>query len=79
MSDPDTHDYKMGTTVAFRDSQATVSDSSEGVSEGVVNGSPLRDDNGAITHIRVFADRDNGREATTIIVGVGNVLGKVEQ
>ena len=74
----DSFDYPTGTRIAFRDSEATVSDGSEGVCEGTINGEPIRDDDGAATHLRVWAARDNGREATTIFVGVGNVLGPVE-
>lgn len=78
MADADAFDYPVGTKVAFRDSNATTSTQEEGVAEGMVNDPPLRDDAGEITHIRVWAARDNGRESTTIIVPVANVLGKVE-
>jgi hypothetical protein len=74
--DLDLTQLKPGDRVAFSDSQATTSTGEEGVAEGTVNGEPIADDAGAITHVPIWAERDNGREATTIFVGAANILGK---
>lgn len=68
--------YKPGTRVSYADDSATVSDGVTGVSSGVVNGPPLLDDDGEPTHVPVFTERDNGREATTVWVAVENLLGE---
>lgn len=70
-------DYKQGMHVSFHDSEATVSDGTSGVCTGMVNGEPLRDDDGNVTHVPVWAERDNGRENTTIWVAISNMLGEV--
>lgn len=71
-------EYAPGMRVSFTDANATVSDDVAGVVTGVVNGPPIRDDHGDITHIPVFAARDKGREETTIYVAIDNVLGEVK-
>jgi len=67
--------YKMGTRLAFRDCTATVSDEVDGISTGTVNGPPLTDYEKRVTHVPVFAERDNGREPTTIYVAVEDIVG----
>lgn len=71
--------YTQGMHVSFHDSEATVSDGKSGVCTGMVNGEPIRDDDGAITHVPVWAERDNGRESTTIFVSIHNMLGEVKK
>lgn len=71
-------DYKPGMNVCFADAQATVSTDEPGVVEGMVNGEPYRDEAGEMTHVPVWAERDNGREATTIIVAIDNMLGEAK-
>lgn len=66
--------YEPGTEGSYGDANATVSDGLEGVATGVVNGPPITDDSGEITHVPVYTDRDNGREATTVYVAVANIL-----
>ncbi len=58
---------KIGDRVEFNDANATVSDGKPVVREGTVNGEPY----GGI--VPVFAERDNGREPTTILVAVQNI------
>jgi hypothetical protein len=72
-------DYRPGMRVSFADAMATVSDGVAGVVTGAVNGEPIRDDDGAITHVPVWAARDHGREATTIYVAIDNMLGEVKK
>lgn len=69
---------KKGERWTFADSEATVTDGEAGVAEGVVNGEPIADDAGNVTHVPIFAERDNGREPTTIYVARRNLLGKVD-
>lgn len=71
-------EYAPGMRVSFTDANATVSDDVAGVVTGVVNGPPIRDDHGDITHIPVFAARDKGREETTIYVAIDNMLGEAK-
>jgi hypothetical protein len=71
----DKMEFPVGTRVLFGDANATVSDSLAGTRIGIVNGDPICDDNGAIKYYCVWADRDNGREATTIFVAAPNLLG----
>lgn len=67
--------YPMGATVTFADHGAIAQDETEPVvATGTVNATPLDDENGTVTHVRVWAARDHGRESTTIIVAVANVL-----
>jgi hypothetical protein len=66
--------FELGARVSFADANATISDGVPGVSVGIVNGPPL-DANGR-TYIPVFAERDHGREATTILVAEENLLGR---
>ena len=76
--------YAVGTCVVFRDANATVSDSADGLREGTVIGSIwFADDeefDGAYTGnhpvvLPVWAERDQGREPTTILVAWENVVG----
>lgn len=72
-------DYRPGMKVCFADAQATVSTGEPSVIEGMVNGEPYRDEEtGEVSHVPVWAKRDNGREATTIIVAIGNMLGEAK-
>lgn len=71
-------DFKPGTRLAFSDDSATTSNGEEGLATGVVNGPAMTNEAEEITHIPVFAKRDNGREATTIYVAVSNIVGEVE-
>lgn len=64
----------MGEAVSFADASATVSDDVAGVSQGTINGPPITDDEGVVTHVPVYAERDNGREATTVWVAISNLL-----
>ena len=75
-------EYPLGMAVSFADASATVTqdsadpeDATVVIVTGTINGAPLRDENGEITHVPVWAERDNGREATTIIVAVANLMG----
>lgn len=68
-------EYKPGMKVLFADANATVSDGAPGVSRGVVNGEPYEDEDGNVAHVPVWAERDNGREPTTIFVAAANLLG----
>lgn len=56
----------IGDRVQFVDANATVSDGKPVTREGVVNGEPFG-------YVPVFAERDNGREATTIFVAPANI------
>lgn len=77
--------YAIGTRVLFRDANATVSDGVDGVRTGVVNGPIWFSDDEAFgeyateecepLRLLVWASRDKGREATTIMVAWGNVVG----
>jgi hypothetical protein len=78
MSDIEHPEYKIGMKVCFADASATVSDNEPHVVEGMVNGEPYADDDGTVTHVPVWAARDNGREATTIIVAIDNMLGEAK-
>lgn len=71
-------DYKPGMRVAFADQNATVSTDEPSVVTGLVNGEPYTDEFGEVTHVPVWAERDNGREATTIIVAINNMLGEAK-
>ncbi len=65
---------KIGKMVRFTDSTATTTKDEVVVAEGIVNGEPITDGLGAVTHVPVFAKRDNGRESTTIYVHVSNLM-----
>jgi hypothetical protein len=67
--------FPMGARVTFADANATVSDGVAGLRTGTVNGEPITDDEGIVLAVPVFAQRDNGREATTIFVHPSNVMG----
>lgn len=71
-------EYTPGMRVSYTDANATVSDGVAGIATGAVNGPPIRDDHGDITHIPVFTERDHGREATTIYVAIDNMLGEAK-
>lgn len=66
--------FPIGVLVTFADATATVSHGEAGIARGRVNGSPVTDDEGAVTHVPVWASRDNGREATTVFVAIENVM-----
>lgn len=66
----------VGEVWSFADNAATVSDGTMSVASGVVSGEPLCDREGRVTHVPIFAERDHGREATTVFVAVENLLGK---
>lgn len=66
--------YPVGARATFADATATTSKGEPGVAHGVINGPPITDDEGAVTHIPVWCQRDNGREATTVYVATANVL-----
>jgi hypothetical protein len=72
----DDGNYRPGTRIVFADANATVSDRVVGTRTGVVNGTPITDDDGVVLYLPVFAARDDGREATTIYVATANVLGE---
>ena len=65
-------EYPPGATVTFLDRTATTSGPMV-VASGFVNGEPV-EANG-VDYVPVFAERDNGREPTTIMVAEQNVLG----
>lgn len=69
--------YPMGATVTFADDVATVSLAKMGnvtvLASGIVNGKPVTDDAGRVLYIPCWCERE-GREATTIYVGVGNIV-----
>jgi hypothetical protein len=72
-----TDPYPIGCWISsFRDANATVSDGLDGLNRGIVNGKPWRDEDGVVTHLKVLASRDKGREDTTIIVAIENVMGR---
>jgi hypothetical protein len=66
-------DYPMGARVTFGDATATTT-TDPVVATGTINGDPLTDDDGTVRFVPVFAERDNGREATTVYVAVANVM-----
>lgn len=66
-------DFPMGARVTFADASATTSSGEPGVAVGVVNGDPVTRD-GEVKFVPVFAARDNGRESTTVLVAIDNVL-----
>lgn len=43
------------------------------LAEGQINGQPLTDDDGEVTHVPAFTERE-GREATTIFVAVSKIV-----
>ena len=63
-----TNSIHPGARVVFRDSTATVSDDQEVTRTGVCNGEPIG------VYVPVFAERDNGREATTVMVHANNIV-----
>ena len=67
--------YKIGDRVLFADASATVSDGVTGTREGMINGAPITNGDGTILYYCVWAERDNSREATTIIVAATNMIG----
>jgi hypothetical protein len=69
--------YPMGARVTYADAQATVSDGVAGLVTGTVNGPAFDLDPerpGEITHVSVWTERDNGREPTSIMVAVANIV-----
>lgn len=68
--------YPVGTRVQFKDCGNVIHGASDWtVCEGVVNGPQWPDLPG---WVKVYAKRDSGREATTILVAVENIVGVVE-
>lgn len=68
-------DYKMGATVEFFDTNATVRMGSgeQVVAVGTVNGKIL--ETPEATYVPLWCDR-NGREATTVYVNTKNIIGQ---
>jgi hypothetical protein len=62
----------MSATVVFADGVATTT-TDPVVATGVVNGEPIEGPDGAL-YVPVWAQRDNGREPTTVYVAEANVL-----
>lgn len=67
---------KPGTPVAFVDGGNVLTAEDLAACEGVVNGEPVLDEREVCIAVPVWAERDNGREATTIFVAVANLLGR---
>jgi hypothetical protein len=68
-------DFPMGAEVTFADASATTSTEEVGVAKGTVNGPSIHDpETGKVTHVPVWAERDNGREPTTVFVAIDNIL-----
>lgn len=59
--------------VRFLDDTATTSDGTLAVVTGIVNGEPITMPDGT-RFVPVWAERDNGREPTTILVKESNLL-----
>lgn len=78
MNYADLKDFKPGTRLTYADGEATVSDGMAGLVTGTVNGPPITDDEGNVSHVPVFTERDNGREATTVYVAVTNIVGEID-
>jgi hypothetical protein len=69
--------YPTGARVTYADDSATVSDRVPGLVTGTVNGNGYDMDPerpGEITHVPIWTERDNGREPTTILVAVENIV-----
>lgn len=64
--------------VSYADAGTVMSDDAPGVVTGIVNGEPMRDGMNRITHVPVYTERDNSREATTIWVAIENMLGETD-
>ena len=68
--------YKNGATVVFFDPNGTTVNGSASISQGIINGEPLDEPEGSgvPAYIPVWAERDGGREPTTIYVSVHNLI-----
>lgn len=66
----------MGAAFVFLDSNATTSDGQLGTAIGTVNGPPVVAGDG-LRLVPLWAERDNGREPTTIYVPEDNIVGPV--
>ncbi len=74
-----TPDYPQGAVVRYTArSEVAQDDSGPVTAKGFVNGNAYLDDSGAVEYVPVFTVRDHGREATTIVVHVSNII-SVEQ
>jgi hypothetical protein len=65
-----------GDRVRYADASATTSTGEPVIVDGTVNGVPL--DHDGVRYWPVWSQRDNGREATTVYVHEGNILGRTE-
>ena len=68
-------EFPMGAVVRYTARGEVAQDDSGPVTaSGFVNGNPYLDDDGQVEYVPVWSKRDHGREATTIVVHIENVI-----